>query len=333
MRTHEGTGRAPAIGSLFALILAMTGCTQAPNLTVVEAERAKPVLRFDTFQSAANNGKVLVVGSADGALVTSTDRGATWRRQQLPSPASIIALTQCPDGSFAGLDFYRKVWIGDASGEQWASRDIKTANNVLALACDAGNRLWVVGSRTSIQSSADKGASWQVIDLGEDAILTTVQFLDAKRGVITGEFGILVTTVDGGATWQQQARIPGDFYPYSAAFTDTRHGWVSGLAGVILYTGDGGKTWTKQANQTGAPMYGLVKAGEEIYGLGAGGLMVILRGNEWLRFNHGKAVPAYLVAGVAIDAQSLLVTGAAGVIHVVNAGEGVRRRHPIDERS
>lgn len=323
MKTHEATGRVPVIGILFALILAMAGCTQAPDLNVVHAERAKPVLRFDTFQSAANNGKVLVAGSAGGAIVASADRGGTWTRQQLPSPASIIALTRCPDGSFAGLDFYRKVWIGDASGQKWQSRDIKTANNVLALACDPGNRLWVVGSRTSIQSSADKGASWRGIDLGEDAILTTVQFLDAKRGVITGEFGILVTTADGGATWQQQAKIPGDFYPYSAVFTDTQHGWVSGLAGVFLYTADGGKTWTKQINQTGAPMYALVKVGEELYGLGVGGLMVMLRGNEWLRFNHGKSVPAYLAAGVAVDSQSLLVTGAAGALHVVNAAAKV----------
>ena len=236
----------------------------------------------------------------------------------MPSPASIIALTQCPDGSFAGLDFYRKVWIGDASGQKWEARDIKTGNNVLALACDPGNRLWVVGSRTSVLSSVDKGASWQGTDFGDDAILTTVQFLDAKRGVITGEFGIVVTTTDSGATWQQQSKIPGEFYPYSAVFTDAQHGWVSGLAGVILYTGDGGKTWTKQVNQTGAPMYALVKVGEDIYGLGVGGVMVILRGNEWSRFNHGKALPAYLAAGVAVDSQSLLVTGAAGALHVVN---------------
>ena len=59
MKTHEATGRAPVRGTLFALILAMTGCTQAPDLKVVQAERAKPVLRFDTFQSAASNGKVL----------------------------------------------------------------------------------------------------------------------------------------------------------------------------------------------------------------------------------------------------------------------------------
>src|SRR5437588_453263 len=305
MKTHEATGRVPVRGTLFALILAMTGCTQAPDLNVVQVERAKPVLRFDTFQSAASNGKVLVAGSAGGAIVTSADRGGTWTRHQLPSPASIIALTQCPDGSFAGLDFYRKVWIGDASAQKWEPRDIKTTNNVLALACDSGNRLWVVGSRTSILSSADKGATWEGIDLGEDAILTTVQFLDAKRGVVTGEFGMVVTTANGGATWQQQAKIPGEFYPYSTVFTDSEHGWVSGLAGVILHTGDGGRTWTKQVNQTGAAMYALVKVGEDIYGLGAGGLMVILRGNDWSRFNQGKELPAYQAAGVAVDSRSL----------------------------
>lgn len=319
MKKHEATGRAPVRGTFFALILALAGCTQAPDLKVVEAERAKAVQRFDTFQSAAGNGKVLVAGSAGGAIVASVDGGGAWTRQQLPQAASILALTHCPDGSFAGLDFYRRVWIGDAAGQKWEPRDIKSKNNLVALTCDPNNRLWAVGSRTSILSSADKGATWQAVDLGEDAILTTVQFVDEKRGVIAGEFGILVTTADGGATWQQQAKIPGDFYPYAAVFADPQHGWVSGLAGVILTTSDGGKTWIKQTNQTGAPMYALVKVGEEVYGLGAGGQMVMLRGNEWARFNHGKPVPAYLAAGVAVDSQSLLVTGAAGALHVVSA--------------
>lgn len=318
MKKYEALGRAPVTGTLFAMILALAGCTQAPDLKVVQAERAKVVLRFDTFQSAASNGKVLVVGSAGGAILVSVDGGTAWTRQQLPQAPSILALTDCPDGSFAGLDFYHKVWIGDASAQKWHARDIGSKNNLVALTCDRNNRLWAVGSRASILSSADKGATWQAIDLGEDAILTTVQFLDEKRGVISGEFGSFVTTNDGGATWQKQAKIPGDFYPYSAVFADPQSGWVSGLAGVILHTGDGGKTWIKQTNHTGAPMYALVKVGEEVYGLGAAGQMVMLRGNEWVRFNHGKPVPAYLAAGVAVDSRSLLVTGAAGALHVVN---------------
>ena len=131
MKTHEATGRAPVRGTLFALILAMTGCTQAPDLKVVQAERAKPVLRFDTFQSAASNGKVFVAGSSGGAIVTS-GRAETWTRQQLPSPASIIALTQCPDGSFAGKPsqlplFYHHnpVILREIRGNQMKSRTVQ----------------------------------------------------------------------------------------------------------------------------------------------------------------------------------------------------------------
>src|SRR3989442_11192225 len=113
MKRRETTGCVPAIGSVFAAILAMAGCAQAPDLQTVMAERAKAVNRLDTFQSAASNAAVLVAGTASGVVVSSRDAGVTWTRQQLPAPASIVALTACPDGSFAGLDFYQKIWIGD----------------------------------------------------------------------------------------------------------------------------------------------------------------------------------------------------------------------------
>lgn len=307
--------------SLFALAVAglLAACTQPLDLGPVQAEQARSVKRDDSFQAAASNGRVLVAATASGALVRSADAGKTWTRQQLATPASVIALAACPDGRFVGVDFYRKVWIGDAEGAAWSARPLDKSVDPMAVSCDPAGRLWVVGSHSTVMSSRDGGQTWTPQDFGEDAILTTVQFLDAQRGVITGEFGTVLSTADGGKTWTPQPPMPGDFYPYSTVFLDARRGWSSGIGGVLLKTTDGGQTWAPQDNPSAAPMYSLLRQGEGLYGLGAGGQMIVLKGERWERFDHGLAVPAYLAAGAVLDAGSLLVVGAAGALHVVNA--------------
>ena len=259
----------------------------------------------------------MVAGTSTGTLVSSIDGGAVWRRHQLPGAASIVSIATCPNGSFAALDFYRKVWLADAAAQSWTSRDIKTSDNVTAITCSAGNRLWVVGSRTRILSSADMGTTWTAQQAGEDAILTTVQFLDERHGHITGEFGIHLATRDGGATWVKQPKLPGDFYPYATVFKDQNHAWASGVAGVLLSTNDGGQTWVKQVNDAAVAIYGLAMLGDAVYGVGFGGQVVALHDEAWKRYEHGKSIPAYLTAVAAHGGKALLVAGAAGALHVI----------------
>jgi photosystem II stability/assembly factor-like uncharacterized protein len=297
------------------------GCTQAPNLDALKAEGAGAVLRTDSFQSAASNGRVLVVGAASGVLLSSADGGRHWLRLSLATPASVIAMTHCPDGSFVGLDFYKKVWLGDATGRQWHAQPLDKAVmdqgvNALAVHCDGTGRLWVVGSNSALLVSRDHGASWSHSKLGGDAILTTVQFVDEQHGFITGEFGVVLTTEDGGATWHKQARIPDDFYPYSALFLDAKRGWASGLGGVLQATVDGGKTWQRQPNHSGAPLYGLLRQGDQVYGVG-GSQMAVLSGEAWERDGRSPAGAAPLVAAAALDSGALLLVGAGGSLHLI----------------
>lgn len=305
--------------ALLAAALALSACVQAPDFGPVQAERAKPVQRHDVFQSAAGNGKVLVAGTASGAIVVSADAGKSWTRHELAGPTSVVALAACPDGGFVGIDFYRKLWVGDTAAQQWQALPLDKKVDPMAVTCDAGGRIWVAGSHSTLLSSSDRGASWTKVDFGQDTLLTTIQFVDDRHGVVTGEFGTVLVTADGGKSWTPQAAIPGDFYPYSTLFTDASNGWSSGLGGVLLRTRDGGKSWTPQPNPSGAPMYSLLRQGDELYGLGAGGQMLVLKGEAWERFDHGLAVPAYLTSGAVVDAHSMLVAGAAGALHIVSA--------------
>lgn len=300
-------------------MLALAACAPVPDFGLVQSERAKPVLRNDSFQAASSNGKVLVAATSNGAIVVSADAGKSWTRHHLEGRTSVIALAACPDGVFVGIDFYRKLWVGDAAGHNWTSQPLDKQVEPMAVTCDSRGRVWVAGSHTTLLTSADLGHSWKKQDFDEDAIFTTVQFVDDQHGIVTGEFGTVLTTEDAGATWHKRASIPGDFYPYSTVFADAQRGWSSGLGGVIQHTADGGKSWTSQDNRSGAPMYSLLRQGEDLYGVGAGGQMVVLRGSIWERFDHGLIVPAYLTSGAVLDARSMLVAGAAGALHMVVA--------------
>lgn len=297
--------------------VALAGCTRSGSDAETAGAQAQAVRRFEQFQSAAGNGAVLAVGSAGGAILTSADGGANWRRHALPGPASILGMAACPDGTLLGLDFYRKLWVADADASTWEARAIETSINPLAIACDTANRIRIVGSYSTILSSADRGHTWQTVTLGDDAILSTVQFVDAAHGFVAGEFGLFAATADGGATWQRGPDLADNFYPYALAFRDTHEGWLSGLGGVFMHTRDGGATWQRSATPGGMPIYALVEVGTRLVALGGGGEIAVLHGQDWRRVDHGQDVPTYFAAGTALGTDALLATGGAGAVRVI----------------
>ena len=312
------------------MAVGVSACVPAPDLTAVQAERDKPVQRSDNFQAAASNGRQLVSAGGGGVLVTSADGGKTWLREQLPSPSSVVAMAACPDGGFAALDFYRKVWIGDAGGRNWQPQGIDGDFNPIDIACDPNNRLWVVGSYSTVLVSEDRGKTWAAQPPGEDAILTAVQFVDAEHGYIAGEFGTLLVTVDGGASWTKQAGLPAEFYPYAMSFIDAKTGWVSGLAGSVLHTVDGGASWTEQANASAAPIYALLAVGGTLFGVGGSGKVLKLDGEAWTALEAAPRFPADLAAAAALEPQALLVAGGAGALSVVElAAKAVSGTAPV----
>jgi photosystem II stability/assembly factor-like uncharacterized protein len=304
----------------------VAACTQARDDKALNAERERTVQRYDTFLAAASNGKHLSSAGGNGVLVTSVDGGKTWTRDMLPSPSSVVAMSACPDGTFAALDFYRKVWIRDAQARNWQPRRVEGNFNPLAITCDARNFLWVVGSFSTIVSSSDHGNSWNARPPGLDAILTSMQWVDADHGYIAGEFGTLLATHDGGATWAKQAGLPAELYPYSLVFTDIQHGWVSSLAGTILHTADGGKTWVMQTNATGVPLYALLNVGAQVYGVGGGGRVLKFEGYQWVTVANTLQASIDLVAGAHLESRGLLVAGSAGTLQVVNLSPAVAQK-------
>jgi photosystem II stability/assembly factor-like uncharacterized protein len=104
-----------------------------------------------------------------GLLMTTSDLGRSW---QTP-PASL------PESATEHFDFQ-------------------------AVAVE-GSHVWIAGSPgTRIFHSANNGQTWQSVATGQSAPLHAIHFVDADHGWATGDFGNILSTHDGGQTWQTQ---------------------------------------------------------------------------------------------------------------------------------
>jgi photosystem II stability/assembly factor-like uncharacterized protein len=315
--------KSSGFGLLALATISLPACTPHKDDSALAAKREMSVRRTDQFQAAATNQKKAVV--VGGKIIMLLDLQNNDRnRITLPSEPALIDVTSCADGSFVALDFYRKVWVADSNAVNWEAKNISGDWRPLALTCDTQNRIWVVGSFSTIASSADQGASWQTTDFKEDAMFNTVQFVDDKHGFITGEFGAVYSTADGGATWLVENKIPGDFYPYSALFTSATDGYVSGLTGAILTTKDAGKTWVKLNNTTALPQFGLAKQGGDVYSVGMNGSLLKLQNNQWQIVKHGADTAPYLRAVLPLGVDRLLIAGASGALHIAQLADAVK---------
>jgi photosystem II stability/assembly factor-like uncharacterized protein len=87
-----------------------------------------------------------------------------------------------------------------------------------------------------------------------------IHFLDHKRGWIVGSDGVMLSTIDGGATWLQAKKFTTDAF-VQIYFENERNGWLlcerniyargSDPTSYLRRTTDGGLTWEKIEFQEG----------------------------------------------------------------------------------
>ena len=302
------------------LLFLVSGCEAPLKLDAVEKQLSQSIRRSDQFQMASTNGNTIVVVGNQGLIVTSTDEGETWLRNELAGWPELIGLASCPDGSFAALASEGQVFVSNNDGKDWQSQSLDTEETPQSIACDPQNRLWVVGSFSSIFSSEDGGASWEFTSLDEDTILTNIQFVDQQTAFISGEFGTLLESTDGGATWERLPDLKDNFYPQAMRFEDAANGWIVGLQGQILHTGDGGQTWALEPTGTHAALFGVEQAADELYAVGGEGTVLRREGQEWTELDHGQPILLYLRAVLPLGDGKLLIAGQAGALYVLPAG-------------
>jgi len=144
-----------------------------------------------------------------GTIIHTSDGGASWRNQTLPS-----------NWQYAHM---ASVWFTDST-HGWLVGESDPysmpAQSVFSLYTSDGGKTWV-------------SRDLKVPPFGGD--LTNIQFTDSLHGWICGESGTIIHTVDGGNSWSVQSGTPSSYSDLrSICFVKDSAGWACGANGTIL---------------------------------------------------------------------------------------------------
>ena len=186
-------------------------------------------------------------------------------------------------------------------------------------------------------SGALASSAWRQQNSGTMAWLHAVYFLDQNRGWAVGGNGVLLATVDGGATWKAQRR-PSEDTLRDLYFSDEQTGWLVCERSIYLLktkdeprtylmnTTDGGATWRRVnviGSQTDARLVRALFTEEgRAWTFGEGGALFTTHdgGANWSR----QRVPTrhLLLGGAFINAERGWLVGAgATILHTADGGE------------
>lgn len=180
------------------------------------------------------------------------------------------------------------------------------ARAVLLGAAWAGNRVVAVGER-GIVALSDDGQHWRQVACPVSVTLTAARFADARNGVAIGHGGTVLTTNDGGESWQRRldgrqlaqlaleaAKAEADAGRIKQAeqlvsdgpdkplldvlMFDARRILVVGAYGLAFHSDDGGANWRSWMGRLDNPrslhLYALRRHGASVLIAGEQGLLL-----------------------------------------------------------
>jgi photosystem II stability/assembly factor-like uncharacterized protein len=259
------------------------------NVQTSGESRGYPLASTENLNGIAcrYSGEAWVVGT-HGTLLYTSDAGASWRPQPVPTSAELRALaTQDAGPVFVAGD---GVFLASSdTGQHWAElsdgtvsfRSIAAAqqadgvlalsedgrlftvdNNQLqqrgnfagarALAISPDGQLALVVGDGMISRSTDGGVSWQPLT-GGTANFDAVRIGEDGEALAVGSGGALAHISNGGLVTMQQLGNA-DLHAIHLAETDdaaTAAGFAAGDNGRVFITLDGGRTWRDGPNVGG----------------------------------------------------------------------------------
>lgn len=192
--------------------------------------------------------------------------------------------------------------VGDAL-QRPALQVRQPERSVLLAAAQAGQRIVAVGERGMVALSEDQGQTWRQVPCPVSVTLTMVRFADAQHGVAVGHGGTVLTTADGGASWQlrldgvqlaaiaqrvaqgeqaqadaQRLKDDGPDKPFlDVLMWDAQRILAVGAYGLAFHTVDGGKTWQPWMDRLPNPRamhwYVARRAGDTVWLAGEQGVL------------------------------------------------------------
>lgn len=274
-------------------------------------------------------GRGFIVGS-HGVILRTMDGGADWVPVASPSRDLLtsISFSDATHGVICGGAGV--ILTTSDGGSRWQRRNSTTGQRLLKVQALDALHYYAVGAFGTFLSSDDGGVSWHAHKLPWDQLvsriasefghiepnLNAVWFVTPQRGWIVGEFGLVLRTEDGGATWSADkygADLP---QLYDIVFQNDSDGWIAGQLGTLTQTSDGGRTWNTIKLATTNDLQGLAIQKGRCVAVGDR-VAILLHGAE------SSTIPDVrdsVLSAVAWNANAPIAVGAAGTIVPIRVG-------------
>ncbi len=223
------------------------------------------------FDVAALDADTAIVVGYGGKILRTEDGGFTWARIPSGTDEALyrVRFVDSQRGWICGQDGV--ILHSEDGGRSWTRQNSGTNAYLFSLHFVDHEFGWAVGDKSLAVHTRDGGRTWTLHKITsavaeaqsaeealaeQDPILYDVFFRDRDHGWVSGEFGRLFQTTDGGTTWVARERsllgpeivdvlaIPTFF---GLSFASANEGVAVGLEGKIARTVDGGRTWKLDA--------------------------------------------------------------------------------------
>jgi photosystem II stability/assembly factor-like uncharacterized protein len=246
------------------------------------------------------NDTLVYVGS-NGTLLTSSANQA-WHRGQFAETLNLQAIAQHANGTIAAVGNQGSLYVYDgeleakalAQPSNWRYQALPVsefAGKLLSIAA-APDGFWVVGEMGTIfhlkPSNIGEPLTVVATELEQDVNLSDVEVGSDGRIWIVGEFGIVLSSTDNGATWQSQEITD---VTLQSLVVDEAGMLVVGNSGFIAESYDNGASWEPLASPTNVHLYSATLTDDVWLVAGANGIMLWRdANNDWheLTGNHSN---------------------------------------------
>ncbi len=196
--------------------------------------------------------------SNDGATMRTADGGQTWTTTVPTSYSPWSRMQFLADASVGWvISGTGTIYRSTDKGLSWLSPVPQTSATIYGLTdfhfVDASHG-WAVSaccSSSVFYKTIDGGASWEAAGTYTSInSFQSLRFIDLTHGIAVGPSGFVVTTADGGATWQPHSSATASALR-RVALVDANTAVAVGDYGAIVRSTDRGQSWTHINSPTG----------------------------------------------------------------------------------
>ena len=318
------------VGAAAALLVLFPGAASASSPGDIVPSKDIRVNLFGACFTSPNTG--WVAGDL-GRVFRTEDGGKTWLRQDTGGRRPFFSISCVDDQHVWTSTTDGSIFATTDGGKTWSEQQTPVERNLLQVRFANPKRGTAVGDFGQVVHTEDGGQTWvdvglpedfklpdMALDMGvapNDALLYGISYADENNVWVSGEFGTIIKSSDGGQTWtQQETGLESTIFGIS--MTDAMNGMAVGIDSVILATNDGGETWKPVRGPfRERPYYDVQISGKNGWIVGGRGTLLKSSdgGATWEVFDTPIEMASEWFRGLSLSGDTGYIVGGAGLIY------------------